>query len=80
MVSEFHDDNDEGWGYIDGEDGKKYGVHWSEIKTPGYYTLKKDMKVTFESKEVSGGILAENVQIEDENNINEKPSQARGLF
>ena len=66
VVAEFHDENDQGWGYIDDEDGKRYGVHYSEIKTPGYYTLEKGMKVTFESKQVEGGILAVNVQVEEE--------------
>ena len=66
IVREFHDESDEGWGYIDGDDGIKYGVHWSEIKSPGHYTLEKGMKVSFESKQVKGGLLAVNVKVEDD--------------
>ncbi len=65
IVKEWHDGSGEGWGYIDGEDGIKYSVHWSEVKMPGHYTLEKGMKVSFEPREFEGDIFAVSVKVEE---------------
>ncbi len=37
-----------GYGFIKGEDGQDYFVHFSEIQTEGYKTLEEGQEVTFE--------------------------------
>lgn len=41
-------DPKKGYGFITGEDGTDYFVHWSEIQMPGYKTLEVDQRVQFD--------------------------------
>jgi len=47
-----------GYGFITGEDGKEYFVHWQSIKEEGYKTLIEDDNVEFKTTETEKGIQA----------------------
>jgi len=51
-----------GYGFIEGDDGKDYFCHHSEIKTEGYKTLIEGQPVEFEESENEKGLLAKNVR------------------
>ena len=53
--------DDKGWGYITGEDGKDVFVHFSAIQQEGFKTLEKGQAVSFELVESERGIQAANV-------------------
>jgi len=47
-----------GYGFITGEDGKEYFVHWQSIKEEGYKTLIENDNVEFKAIETEKGIQA----------------------
>lgn len=47
-----------GYGFIQGDDGKEYFVHWRSIKEEGYKTLIEDDDVEFKTSETEKGIQA----------------------
>ncbi|MEA3476138.1 MAG: cold shock domain-containing protein [Candidatus Cloacimonadota bacterium] len=47
-----------GYGFITGEDGKEYFVHWQSIQGEGYKTLIEDDNVEFKATETEKGIQA----------------------
>lgn len=50
-----------GFGYITGEDGNDYFVHFHAINMEGYKYLNDGQKVTFDPAEEEKGPCAENV-------------------
>lgn len=44
-----------GYGFISGEDGNEYFVHYSGIQKEGFKTLKPDAPVTFDVKLAEDG-------------------------
>lgn len=50
-----------GWGFIRGEDGLDYFVHWSFIEGSGYKSLLTNEKVEFEPVKTYAGLQAHNV-------------------
>lgn len=50
-----------GWGFITGQDGEDYFVHWSFIEGGGYKFLRKDESVEFEPVNTYQGLQAHNV-------------------
>lgn len=50
-----------GYGFITGEDGKDYFVHFSAINMDGYKTLDEGQAVTFDIEEGQKGPQASNV-------------------
>ncbi len=44
-------DTKKGYGFITGENGVDYFVHWSEIQVPGYKTLDAGQEVEFDAKQ-----------------------------
>ncbi len=50
-----------GFGFVSGDDGKDYFVHFSAL--PRGTTLHTDDRVTFDPKEGDRGLKAENVQL-----------------
>jgi len=55
---------EKGFGYITGEDGKDIFVHFSEIVRDGFKTLKEGEVVTFEIAVGQKGPQASNVRLE----------------
>ena len=51
-----------GYGFITGDDGKEYFVHWRSIESDGYRTLVEDEEVEFEAVETEKGVQATNVR------------------
>ena len=51
-----------GFGFIAGDDGKEYFVHWRSIESGGYRTLEEDEEVEFEATETEKGVQATNVR------------------
>ncbi len=51
-------DRRKGWGFINGEDGHEYYVHFTNINMEGYKYLEEAQQVTFETKETPKGIEA----------------------
>lgn len=43
--------------------GSEYFVHYKEINSPGFKTLKEGDKVSFESSSSPKGLAAKNVQV-----------------
>jgi CspA family cold shock protein len=41
-------DAKKGYGFISGEDGTDYFVHWSEIQMPGFKALEAGQEVEFD--------------------------------
>jgi len=50
-----------GYGFITGEDGKDYFVHFSAITMDGFKTLEEGQNVTFDIEEGQKGPQAANV-------------------
>lgn len=58
-----------GYGFITGDDGHDYFVHYGDINMEGYKTLSPEQAVTFDTKDTEKGVAACNVTIvEEENN------------
>ncbi len=53
---------EKGFGFITGEDGKEYFVHFSEIQKSGFKTLEEGEEVTFEVTQGQKGPQAANVK------------------
>lgn len=51
-----------GYGFITGDDGKEYFVHWRSIECNGYKTLAENEEVLFEPAETEKGGQATNVR------------------
>ncbi|HHI87671.1 MAG TPA: cold shock domain-containing protein [Candidatus Cloacimonetes bacterium] len=51
-----------GYGFITGDDGKEYFVHWRSIESGGYRTLAENEEVEFEASETEKGVQATNVR------------------
>jgi len=51
-----------GYGFITGEDGKDYFVHFSAITMDGFKTLEEGQNVTFDIEEGQKGPQAGNVK------------------
>lgn len=52
-----------GYGFITGEDGKDYFVHYKNILMDGRKTLTEGQKVSFDSEDTSKGTQAINVNL-----------------
>ena len=52
---------DTGYGFISGEDGKDIFVHYSAISKKGYKSLKDSSEVEYELIETDHGLQAKNV-------------------
>ncbi len=52
---------EKGYGFVTGEDGKDLFIHFSQINKPGYKTLAEGEAVTFEITEGQKGPQAANV-------------------
>ncbi len=55
-----------GYGFITGEDGKDIFVHYSSINADGFKTLQEGQTVTFDLIESDRGKQANNVTVVDE--------------
>ena len=51
-----------GFGFIVGEDGKDYFVHFTGIAREGFKTLEQGQAVTFDTSNNDKGVIAVNVQ------------------
>ena len=54
---------DKGFGFISGEDGKDYFVHYSNINAKGFRNLEEGQAVSFEVTEGAKGPVASNVTV-----------------
>ena len=54
-------DKDLGYGFIIGEDGESYFVHFRDIHHPVFKTLKEAQKVEFDGEKTPKGFRASNV-------------------
>ncbi|MFL0198832.1 cold-shock protein [Clostridium sp. WILCCON 0269] len=52
-----------GFGFITGEDGKDIFAHFSQIKSEGYKTLDEGQKVSFDEGRGQKGSQAENITV-----------------
>lgn len=50
-----------GFGFITGEDGQEYFVHYSQIMKQGFKTVKENKKVQFDAVNGEKGLQALNV-------------------
>jgi len=50
-----------GFGFVSGEDGKDYFIHFSALKMPGF--LRDNDKVSFDAADGERGLKAENVEL-----------------
>lgn len=57
--------NDKGYGFILGEDGTEYFVHFKQIIAEGYKALDADQDVEFENGKSEKGPVALNVRAVD---------------
>lgn len=55
--------NEKGYGFITGEDNKDIFVHYSQIMSDGYKTLKNDQEVSFEVIMTDKGPQAQKVEV-----------------
>ncbi|MBP3851815.1 MAG: cold shock domain-containing protein [Erysipelotrichaceae bacterium] len=55
-----------GYGFITGEDGKDIFVHYSSINADGFKTLQEGQTVTFDLIDSDRGKQANNVTVVDE--------------
>jgi len=60
-IVKWFDDN-RGYGFITGDDGKDYFCHHSEIKEKGFKTLIEGQPVEFEESKNEKGLVAKNVR------------------
>jgi len=54
--------NEKGYGFIQGDDGKDVFVHYKAIKTQGYKSLMEGDKVTYDVVPGKKGMQAEEVE------------------
>jgi CspA family cold shock protein len=54
-----------GYGFISSEDGKEYFVHYSEINSNGYRSLKEGQRVLFSPVQGQKGLQAHDVDPEE---------------
>lgn len=54
---------DKGFGFISGEDGNDYFVHYSNINAKGFRSLEEGQAVSFEVTEGNKGPVASNVTV-----------------
>ncbi|MGL6114860.1 cold-shock protein [Cetobacterium sp. SF1] len=52
---------EKGFGFITGEDGKDVFAHFSQIKKAGFKTLKENEEVEFDVVKGDRGLQAENI-------------------
>ncbi len=52
-----------GYGFIIGDDGAEYFVHYSDIVMDGYRSLQNDARVEFHAMETSRGLEAMDVKV-----------------
>lgn len=50
-----------GYGFISGEDGQEYFVHWRSLSGEGYKILQEDDEVEFDTEQTEKGVQAINV-------------------
>jgi CspA family cold shock protein len=55
--------NEKGFGFIAGEDGKDVFVHFSAIRSAGYKTLEEGARVDFTVTQGKKGLQAEDVEV-----------------
>ena len=55
--------NEKGYGFITGDDGKDIFVHFSGIVSKGYRTLEEGQKVTYSVEESERGPKAVDVKV-----------------
>ena len=55
--------NAKGFGFISGEDGNDYFVHYSNINAKGFRSLEEGQAVSFEVTEGAKGPVASNVTV-----------------
>lgn len=55
--------NDKGYGFIEGDDGKDVFVHFSAIKSDGYKSLTEGDKVSYRVVEGQRGLQAADVEV-----------------
>lgn len=53
---------EKGFGFIVGEDGREYFVHYSQIQQEGFKTLEENTPVVFDAVEIEKGLQARNVR------------------
>lgn len=54
--------NQKGYGFISGDDGKEYFTHYSKIIGDGYKQLMEKQEVSFDPMETPKGLTAANVE------------------
>lgn len=57
--------NEKGYGFITGEDGKDYFVHYTDINGEGFRTLGREQPVEFELGKNERGVAAVNVCVSE---------------
>lgn len=55
---------EKGFGFIDGDDGKSYFCHYSSIEMLGHKILFEDQPVQFEPGENEKGLFAKNIIVQ----------------
>lgn len=56
-------DQEKGFGFITGEDGKDYFFHYSQINMDGFKTIKTSQQVEYEPTTTEKGLRANNINI-----------------
>ncbi|WP_367141254.1 MULTISPECIES: cold-shock protein [Streptomyces] len=54
---------DKGYGFITGDDGPEFFVHYSQIDMPGFRLLQEQQRVEFTVAESARGLQAEQVRV-----------------
>lgn len=55
--------NDKGYGFIEGDDGKDVFVHYSAIRSEGYKSLTEGERVSYRVVEGQRGLQAADVEV-----------------